>query len=765
MSSLFCAALARAEDSVPPHEAVLEVVINSQRTGETLVVLRDDADGLWLDERDLARLRLSVPHGEPYGHQQHRYYPLSAIAGATVVFEESAGRALISVPGSALESTHLSATARSGPVITPASLGAFLNYQLSDQRFSNQNLSGGTAELGVFGSAGVLTSSAVARRSDGTGALVRLDSTFTRDCPARLESLQLGDVISDSGSWGSAVRLGGIHWGTKFGLRPDLITTPLLAASGTAVLPSTVDVFVNNQKVSSQALPPGPFIVDQLPAITGSGAVTLVVRDALGRQQLITQPFYSSATLLAPGLSQYGVDLGVAREDYASVSDRYAGATGSATYRHGLSSALTVEAHGEFLGSQAHAVGGALAAALGHVGVLSATLAGGGGEGHSGLLSGLGFERVANRVNVSLNSNWASAGYRQVSDVGSIGVQFKQRNFAQLGLMIARGSTGQFAYADESFRAAPRLRTMSLTYSQELSHQAALTLTATRTLTPQSASSVYLLVSVPLTDRRSLTTGGAWGQGPGAPPKEATALLVASPPIGAGYGYRLGASSTGNYTADGRWQGAAGDLEVQALRNQGVSGQTAQWSGAATLLDGQLRAARSVNDSFAVVDVAELPNVPVYINNQLVSRTDASGRAMLHDLLPYQVNRISIDPLDLPLDTQIDMRMIEVAPTFRSGVVVRFPVERIRAGVFKLVMPDGTAVPAGAVVKFNGELFPVALDGAVYVTGFDHALSATAAWAGHECSFRVAPPPANDPLPDMGTVVCREQPARTESRP
>ena len=240
---------------------------------------------------------------------------------------------------------------------------------------------------------------------------------------------------------------------------------------------------------------------------------------------------------------------------------------------------------------------------------------------------------------------------------------------------------------------------------------------------------------------------------------------MASPPIGAGYGYRLGASSTGNYTADGRWQGAAGDLEVQALRNQGVSGQTAQWSGAATLLDGQLRAARSVNDSFAVVDVAELPNVPVYINNQLVSRTDASGRAMLHDLLPYQVNRISIDPLDLPLDTQIDMRMIEVAPTFRSGVVVRFPVERIRAGVFKLVMPDGTAVPAGAVVKFNGELFPVALDGAVYVTGFDHALSATAAWAGHECSFRVAPPPANDPLPDMGTVVCREQPARAESRP
>jgi len=753
---LLLTAPARAEDAGSLHEAVLEVIVNSQTPGETLVVLRDDAGGLWLDERDLARLHLRMPSAAPSLYQQRRYYPLSAIPGGSIEFDEANGRALISLPGAAFLSTQLSAAPRSGPVITPASPGAFLNYQLSDQRFANQNLSGGTAELGVFGADGVLTSSAVARFGDGENALVRLDTTYTKDFPARLESLQLGDVISDPGSWGTAVRFGGIHWGTNFGLRPDLLTTPLLAAGGTAVLPSTVDVFVNNQKVSSQSLPPGPFVVDQLPALTGSGDVTLVVRDALGRQQLITQPFYSSLTLLAPGLSQYGLDLGVARDDYALLSDRYAGLTGAATYRRGLSSTLTVEAHGEFLGSQAYAAGADLATALGHVGVLSATLAGGGGEGHDGTLGGLAFERQSGRFSLSLNSSWASPGYQQVSDVGNGTSQFKQRNFAQVGVTMTHSASLQVAYADESFAAAPGLRTLSLSYSQQFFERVALSLTVTRTVSAQASSSVFLLFSLPLSGRQSVTAGGSSGQGSGAPANEINAQLVESPPVGPGFGYRLGASTAGNYTADGRWQSTAGDLEAEAVRNQGISGQMAQWSGAATLLDGQLRTARTVNDSFAVVDLAGLPHVPVYINNQLVSQTDDSGRAMLHDLLPYQVNRISIDPVELPLDAEIDHRMIEVAPPYRSGVVVRFPVEKIRAGVFKLVTEDGSAVPAGAVVSFNGGVFPVALDGAVYVTGFDHGLTAAARWADHKCSFRIDPPPANDPQPDMGTIVCRE---------
>jgi outer membrane usher protein FimD/PapC len=79
-------------------------------------------------------------------------------------------------------------------------------------------------------------------------------------------------------------------------------------------------------------------------------------------------------------------------------------------------------------------------------------------------------------------------------------------------------------------------------------------------------------------------------------------------------------------------------------------------------------------------------------------------------------------------------------------------------------MRDGSVVPVGAQVEFNGQLFPVALNGLVYVTGFDHGSSATATWAHHKCSFRLAPPPPNDPQPDLGTIICSEH-AAAEAQP
>ncbi len=130
---------------------------------------------------------------------------------------------------------------------------------------------------------------------------MRLDTTYTRDFPDVLETLNVGDTISDTGTWGYALRYAGVRWSRNFSLRPDLLTTPLLTTGGTATVPSTVDVFVNNQLVTSNQLPAGPFVIDRLPTVSGTGDVSVVVRDALGREQVLTQTFYSSTTLLAQG--------------------------------------------------------------------------------------------------------------------------------------------------------------------------------------------------------------------------------------------------------------------------------------------------------------------------------------------------------------------------------------------------------------------------------------------------------------------------------
>jgi len=757
-------------------EAVLEVTLSDTQPGEMMVVLRDAEGRLYLEEKDFARLRLHVPQTAPYMYEGRRFFEPKAIKGCSVAIDESLQRAVITAPASTLDTTHLSAAERRSPDVTPASPGAFLNYQLSAQQIDGQNLGGAYAELGVFAGAGVLTSTGVARYGGtGTGIdnqLVRLDTAFTRDFPATLETLNLGDAISDGASWGNAVRYAGVRWSRNFGLRPDLLTTPLLATSGTATVPSTVDVFVNNQLVTSSQLPPGPFVIDRLPTVSGTGDVSVVVRDALGREQVVTQTFYSSTTLLAQGLTQYSVNLGKIRDDYGLESNQYGPLLGEVSYRRGITDGFTLEGHGEYLAGDSHAAGVNAAFAVGRVGVVNVTAANGGDSSGSGWLSGVGIEHRGTNTSFIASSLWATSEFSQVGEPLDPALRMRQRNLLQTGMGLGRFGSLSLAYVRQTYRDAPTQQTLGLTHSISFGRSGALNLTLTRTRTAadlsssaQSSTSAYLIFVVPLSSRRAATLAAVGGSGGGAPANEVIASLTMSPPVGPGSGYRFSASTAGNYDADWRQQFRSADLELEVAHNQGLDGRSAYLSGAMTFLDGQLNTTRTVNGSFAMVDVAGLADVPVYVENQLTTHTDASGRALLYNLRPYEANRISITPEDLPLDTSIAASSTIMAPPYRSGVIARFPVERIRSGTFRLVTDDGKPLPVGAVVTLKGVQFPVVLDGMVYVTGYDHGMAAEASWAGGHCRFRLEPPPPDDPLPDMGTVKCHTVGAITVSNP
>ena len=754
-------------DSPVLKEAVLEVTVNEQSNPESLIVLRDDANGVWLEESDYSRLRMKLPKAPAYSYEGRRYYSLAAIGDVQLTIDEAKQSVNIHAPANAFLPTQFTAESRVGPTLTPAATGAFLNYQLSAQHVTDNTLSGAFTELGIFSRAGVLTNSSVMRSQSATSNQAsttrwyRLDTTFTHDFPSRIERLTIGDSITNSGSWGSAVRFGGISWGKDFSLRPDLVTTPLLTASGTAVVPSTVDVFVNNQKVTSQVIPPGPFIIDRLPAITGSGQISMVVRDALGREQILTQSFYSSLSLLAPGLSQYQINVGRIRNNYAQESNDYGNWVGEVTYRRGINSVLTIEGHAEELQHFGHAVGLNIAAGIGNYGIINVLGAGSGGNGMSGTLVGAGIESRWSKLNFVVSSKLASRDYRQITNAGGY-QQFKQRDLAQVGLSLNRAGSLAAAYVHDSYYELPAQRNLSLTYNALVGHQISLSLVASRLMSAGSSSNSYFLTfTMPLGSYRTASLSANGGSGSGAPPNEVYASLVQSAPAGNGYGYRLSASTAKNYNADGRVQTAAGDLDAQVVRQQGVSGQSIYWSGAATLLGGEFDVTRTVFDSFSLIDVDSLADVPVYVDHQLVTHTDKHGRALLHYLLPYQPNRINIEPTELPLDTQIDSRTLVIVPGYRSGVVAHFPVSHIRAATFRLVTDSKLPVPTGAQVRFNGKVFPVAFDGVTYVTGYDHGMAGRVSWIGGACEFRVQPPPQNDPQPDLGDIKCRDLPGKT----
>ena len=748
----------------------MEIALQPQAEGETLVVLRGAGGALYLDEEEFTRLRLRLPQAQYHEYEGRRYYPLSAIRGCTVTIDEMRQRAVISAPARAFETTTLAAGDRQHPPVSPASPGAFLNYQVSAQDIQGTRIEGGYGELGVFAGAGVLTTSGIARDDAGSRGFIRLDTTFTRDFPDQLETLNLGDAISDPGSWGNAEHFAGVRFSRNFALRPDLLTTPLLTTAGTATVPSTVDVFVNNQLVSSNQVPAGPFVIDRLPTVTGTDAVNVVVRDALGREQVVSQSFYTGSTLLARDLTQYSVDLGSVRDDYGLASDHYGGILGEASYRRGITDNFTLEGHAEYLSGDAHAAGVNAVLGVAKFATMNATLAyGGGGDGSgAGVLSGVGIEHHGLNTNFLASTFWASRGFAQVGEPIDPDMRIRQRSILQAGRGFGRLGSLSIAYVRQSYRASPAQQTLGVTDSLSLGRVGALNFTVSRTQTAaapgapaQSSTSAYLIFTHSLGGRTSVSATAVAASGNGAPQDEVIAGLSESPPAGPGAGYRLSVSTAGNYDADWRQQMHYADVEVEAARNQGIDGKSLQFNGAVTWLDGVVTPSRAVNGSFAVVDVAGLPNVPVYVENQPVARTDDSGKALLYNLRPYEANHISIEPEDLPLDTVISTTSTLVAPPYRSGVIARFPVERIRSGTFRLVTEDGKPVPVGAVVTLLGATFPVVLDGMVYVTGFDHGTAAQASWPGNQCRFRLAPPSEDVPQPDMGTVVCRrasEQP-------
>ena len=750
---LFLLPTAHAVDGLT--EGLLEVSVNSATGGETVMVLRDAGNGIWLQAEDFTRFHLRKPSSKPVEEDGHQYYAVSEMPGAKITIDESTQHARVQLPPAAFEPTLLHGAEKPGAALSAVEPGAFLNYQISGEHTVGDRSVGALTELGIFGSPGVITNTVLGRSLDGSNEVIRLDTTLTHDFPDRLETLTLGDSISDAAPWSNSIRFAGLHWGTNFGIRPDLLTMPLLTAGGEAVVPSTVDVFVNGQRVSSQQVPSGPFVIDQVPSISGAGDLRIVVRDALGYERTIVQPFYSGNSLLAAGLSQYSIDMGPVRENYAVDSSSYGTGLASATYKRGLTDELTLEGHGEFQVNDAHAMGLDLAARTGSWGVASLTLGQGGAAGSSGWLTGAGFEHHGQRLNFLVNTLYATTGFREVGDSSALTSPLKERTIVQMGSTLSHGGSVAVAWVSERYQWSSSQQTATLSYNTQMGRSGWLGITATRTSGSQGATGIYATYTMTLGDRLTVSADGISNHGTSASGNELLTTLARSPPVGPGAGWRLGASTSGDYDASWEQRADAAEFDLEAARNEGISGQRGSLTGAVTWLDNDIRAARSVNGSFAVVDVADIPDVPVYLDNQLIARTDADGRALLPNLRAYEPNRISIEPLDLPLDTSIEENRIVLLPPYRSGVVARFPVKRIRGGTFRLTTPDGIALPPGASVKFNGGTFTVALDGVTYVDTFDHGAEGEANWGNTHCKFRLPPPPSDDPLPDMGTLVCK----------
>lgn len=649
---------------------------------------------------------------------------LDALPGLVVAYDSAAQRLTLTAPLELLGGpvTRLGPAADALVLPDPASRvpGLVVNYELFAQQSTGQRSVSALTETRLFGvGQGVWTQTLLSRADSLGGAAshyanIRLDTSWQRDFPDQALTLSAGDLVTGALSWSRATRIGGVRLSRNFALQPYRLTTPLASFQGSALLPSTVELFVNGLKQSTQTVQPGQFELSGVPSLGGAGQAQMVVTDITGQSRVVSFDLYGAPQLLGEGLSDWSLDLGRIRRNYGLKSFDYSGQIASASGRYGWSPDTTLEAHAEAGSGAVQAGVGGLWLLGAQAGLLSASVAGSrqntddlpAGSPASGTQASLGYQWNSRRLTVSLNSQRRDAGFRDVaSQPGEVTSRGSDSTY--LGVSAGRGQLG-FSFVRQLYFGDKPLRFAGLSWSYPLPGNATLALNVNRNLDDSRGNSLYVSWTLPLDDRL-MVSGTARSAGDA---RNLTLDAVKSPPGDAGgWGWRVQTSqnSGGSGNSTGSGTGAQGQVSQLGRFGQwtaGISQSVGQngrsvygsASGGLVLMQGQVRATRRVDDAFALVSSSGVPDVPVRLENRVIGKTDGQGLLFVTQLNAYQINRLSIDTLNLPPDMRINRPALDAVPEGRSGMLAHFGLRRILAVQLALQSAQREWLEAGSQV-------------------------------------------------------------------
>jgi outer membrane usher protein len=567
-----------------------------------------------------------------------------------------------------------------------------------------------------------------------------------------------GDLISGALPWARPMRMGGFQIQRNFSLRPDLVTLPLPTFHGSAAVPSTVDVYLNNLRTFSGNVPAGPFEIRNLPVIAGAGTQRIVVRDVLGRETVTDQAFFASPKLLRGGMYDFSIEAGFPRIDYGLESDKYdSRPVASASLRGGIFDSLTLELRAE--GTAGLLNGGAgIIAPTGTFGVASlAASASGERGGRSGAQVAASFEAAFGPAVFHMRSLRSIGDYMDLAaltaDWTSPSTRFATTDYRppraldQVSLSFPLGSDPArlaltFTHVED--RAHESHKIFGISYSRSLTRDVNLFATAYKDFSNRDSYGIYAGLTRSFGQGVSATAGATASSSGSSFGLDAT---KAQPNTIGSYGWRLrdregvepNRAVAASYRAPfARIQGGIEQVG-NALRGN------AEIEGAVVVTGGDTYAANRIDDAFVIVDTGA-PGVEVRHENRLVGTTDARGKLLVADLRSYQRNRITIDPKNLPVDADIPRTKEIVTPANRSGTIARFGIDTAQNAALVSFRNNGVFVPVGArgtLVGSNAH-FIVGYDGAAFLRGLrSHNIVQITLADGHSCTaqFSFAPRP------------------------
>lgn len=646
-----------------------------------------------------------------------------------------------------------------------------------------------TFDARVFTPFGTLSQSAILRTSlnDRFDAL-RLNTTMSYSDPETMMSYRAGDVIGGGFAWTRPIRIGGVQMQRNFGLRPDLVTLPLPAARGSAAVPSVADVYINNVKTYSQDVNSGPYLLSNLPAITGAGSARVVLRDSSGHTTETVLPFFVSSSLLAPGMFDFSLEGGLPRISYGTTTDRYlATPVVSASGRYGVFDWLTLLGHTE---GGAGLMNGSVGAAIrtGSFGVATIAGAASRSQGRTGFQSFASYETRLFGISINASSQMTFGRYNDLAgvtsrpDMGVITDPFDIGSLIDLSASVQKATNKAALISSDPLKMMNRISfgvplpfyniNLSAGFTQtrdaadvrsDIANvtlamplgKASMFATAFTTVSGQKNTGFMAGLSMPLSDTVTSSVSVSGGTG-GLSVNTDVAKPLDQKPGSWGWRVRDSEGAGAQRSAAASYRSSFMRTEVGVVQGPSGAAATAEVEGAVATMGGGVFFANRIDDAFAVVETG-VPNVEVFHENRPAGVTDSSGRALIPGLRSYQRNKIAIDTSKLPVDADVSTTEGYVTPGERSGVRLDFAVRtNIHPAIVVFKGADGKPLPAGARGQIEGgESFMVGYDGRAYIKSLNAQNSATITMVDRECRATFGYEERPDEQVVISDVICQ----------
>jgi outer membrane usher protein len=607
--------------------------------------------------------------------------------------------------------------------IRPATASAFLNFNVkaaartestaratthpSDVAFATDgavNVGGWVLEANGYGQTG------------GQRLLQRGDVRLVYDRPRQALRFTAGDLSYPVIGYQTIVPMLGLGFAKDFSLQPHV--RPYRTGQFDFYLdrPAEVKVWVNDSLVNTLQLPAGPHDIRGLTPAVGANDMRLVIEDSAGRRQVLQFSFIFNPVVLDRGRTVFSYNAGwrrvIAHGEYRYDFHR---PVVSASYLHGLTDETTIGGY-----TQADADRGLLGAKVLHLlplGTLqvdtaaSRTRAGRWDPGTRVELTHVPGNRSGSQLQTQVYAEYLGRSFGPLG-IGAPAPQAAWNYGASVALPVSSHLTAQLSgsYATARRAGAADQYGGAATLSRRWGSSTTGTLSwrHRRSERREMVSELLVGLSVSFTRGRSTfyaakelesdTVAARWDSG--RPSNFTTPYGYASA--------RTGSDAQEYQGAVGYWgnQGL-GELSYRRVAdNANPSGRVVREETAVRLqsalvfADGQLGLARTVIENFAIVTGKEgLAKSGMKVDPDGTggsrARSNWVSPAVLGELPSYRLRDVRVEPVNPPLGATPERLTYALAPTYKSGFLLRLGKELTMVAIGRLV--DERGEPLGTV--------------------------------------------------------------------